>query len=356
MTGSCSWDEASADSRTNAELADAVVHLRRVLGEDWQGWKEGWPLATYFGMSFQNEPPEWVRLYRLVKALEAAPGTDALVRSDLGSSEWTEYSAAVMALEFCGRLRPSVRRVEFIETAGHLHPSDALVEIATRSLTVEFKALHNPDDMKQWEDLCDWVVNQLVARGGTGSGVDVECAPTALDEREALVEGLLVVQRERSPDWQPLARETGWARYTGLNVLGWRPAVRQRPELDRIIGKLTGKWWKKFRDATTPTLLVVRTGLLFGESPASVLAKAEAAAARLRETLESFQTIGAVLIYDEPLWPPAAPDFVETPTFRLATGAADGCARAVLVVTNPCATIPLTEEELQVLVGPRMLW
>ncbi|MEO7037381.1 MAG: hypothetical protein ABI548_25725 [Polyangiaceae bacterium] len=351
-----SWDDASADSRAVGELAKAIAYLRRVLGEDWNGWVKGAPLATVFETGFQGGPCEWVRIYRLIEALESAPGVDALVRTDLGSIEWTEYTAALMALEFCGRLCRGARRVEFIETEGHSNPADAIVEVAGRSVTVEFKALHGPDAMKEWDELMDWTTAQMVSRGCDLAAIEVDCEPAALLEREAFLDGLLAVNVSRAPEFRPLPRGTGRARYTGLNTEGWRFPVTHTPDLDRIIGKLLGKWWKKFCDATTPTLLVVRTGMLFGENAASMLSKAEIAATRLRATLESLRTIGAILIYDEILWQPPAPTFFGTPAFRLSTGAVDGWARATLVVTNSNAAIPLTEAELEALVGPRMLW
>jgi hypothetical protein len=69
-------------------------------------------------MSLQGGPPEWVRLCHLIRLLERVRGIEALVRSDLGSSAWTEYVAAVMALEFCGRFAAAGRFVELIETGG----------------------------------------------------------------------------------------------------------------------------------------------------------------------------------------------------------------------------------------------
>ncbi len=133
-------------------------------------------------------------------------------------------------------------------------------------------------------------------------------------------------------------------------------AAAREDELLRLVGKLGGEWWKKFRGATTPTLLMVRTGMLFGDTARRVHQKAVAAGAVLREVLEEFKMVGAVLIYDELMWQPPAPDFVASPEFRLSIGSVDGFARATLVVPNPCATLPFTKAELEVLVARTMRW
>ncbi len=125
---------------------------------------------------------------------------------------------------------------------------------------------------------------------------------------------------------------------------------------DRIIGKLQSGWRKKFETAQTPTLLVVRTGMLFVETVEILVAKAESTAARLIEALSSHPKVGGVLIYDEILWQPPSADHLLLPGYRLSVGAADGCNRAVLLVPNPNATIPLSTSEIKSLVGPNMLW
>jgi hypothetical protein len=356
MGGPSSWADAVGDEGTVGEFADAVAYFRRVLRENWNGWKKGAPFVTYFHTSFQGGPREWARLYRLARALDDVPGLEALVRSDLGSSEWTEYSAAVMSLEICGRLRGSGCAVEFIETGGQAKAADARMRLAARWVTVEFKALHEPDAVKPWNEFTEWVLNELARRAVQVGGLEIDCEPPALRAREAFLEGVLEVQRSQVSVFQELPRGTGKARFAGGNMNRWTYPVADAPELLRLVGKLGGEWWKKFRGATTPTLLMVRTGMLFGDTARRVHEKAVAAVAVLREVLEDFETVGAVLIYDELMWQPPAPGFVATSEFRLSIGSIDGFARATLVVPNPRATLPLSEAELEVLVAPTMRW
>jgi hypothetical protein len=351
-----SWAEAAEDPEAVGEFADALAYFRRVLREEWKGWEKGSPLATYFHTSFQGGPREWVRLYRLIRALDGVPNLEALLRSDLGSSEWTEYLAAVMSLEFCGPLRAAGHSVELIETGGQQSPPDARVHLGGRWTTVEFKALHQPDNMKVWDDLMDWALNEMSRRGVRVEGIEVHCEPAALVERKAFLDGVLDVYRARTATFQELPCGTGRARFKSGNVNGWTFPVKDTPELLRVASKLAGSWWKKFGGVSTPTVLVVRTGMLFGETPRRMHEKADEAATLLREVLVDTEMVGAVLIYDELLWQPPAPAFFSRPEFRLSIGAKDGGARAALIVPNPRAANPLTSAELDVLVADRMLW
>lgn len=352
-----SWDAAASDSTTCGEVAEAVGILRLMLGEHWKGWETGAPLATFFHTTFQGGPREWVRLGRLIHALEDAPNRHSMVRRDLGADAWTQYTAAVMALEFCGRLRLTGRAVEFIQTTDRKGP-DARICLAGRWVTLEFKALHETDEMEPWHELQEWVYSQFCVHGMDLGGLEVDCAMNALtkDHRAAFAGGLLAVKTSQSPDYQELPQQTGRARVIDGNMGHWLFPVKQVSELERIVGKLARKWWKQLRGATTPTVIVIRTCMLFGETQESVTIKAEAAATRLREVLESFDVVGAILIYDEILWQPPSPAFLGHPDFRLSIGAVDGCARAALIVPNHHASTPLDAVELETLVGPTMLW
>lgn len=349
------WDSLAAATAHSNDLVAAVSTLRRFLGDNWSGFVEGRPLATQFGMSLQGGPAEWVRLNRLIGHLENVRGMGALVRMDLGSSAWPQYVAAVMALEFCGRFAANGRFIEFIETSDHEAPADAFVDVAHRRIRVEFKALHEAEFLPKWHDLMQWVTNQLSAQGADNE-VDVWCDPSALENREALLADLIAVRDAKDPDMVDLPSGTGQARYTGLNVMGWSYPEKQRPDLERLLNKLTSRWWKKFRNADRPGLLVVRTSMLFGESFAGIELRAQEIAEALTAVLPSIPGASAVVIYDDPFWPPIPATHVAVAGGRLCTGNMDGCARVVLLVAVPEATFPLTNEELQLLVGPDMIW
>jgi hypothetical protein len=259
-----------------------------------------------------------------------------------------------MQLEFCGRLRCAGCNVEFIRTDDRAHPPDARVHIAGRWVTVEFKALHGPGETLVWDLFVGRISDRFVQRMHL-SEVEVDLEPNALDELDAVVEGLIAVKRNRSTEMQELPRRTGRARFTGLNVGHWCYPISERPALHRVLGKLP-KWSQKFRHIDGPALLLVRAEMLVGPTAAGMLERAEQLASRLREALERFPRISAVIVYDDAFQVSPDPAFFDRSGFRLQLGAIDGWARAVLLVQNTSATSPLEEPELRALAGPDMLW
>ena len=245
--------------------------------------------------------------------------------------------------------------MKLIETAAHRAPADAVIKLVERPVIVEFKALHEAEHLEKWNALLEWVSQQLGQRQADNE-IDVWCEPSALENREALLEDLLTARKGRSRARVRLPSGTGWVQYTGLNVMGWSFPEKQKPELERLISKLSAKWWKKFVGATDPTLLVVSSSMLVGQSWAGIRSRAENAAASVIEALESVPSLSAVVIYDAPFLPPLPTVFLESPNFRLCSGAMNGCARVTLATLNPSATVPLTENELRHLIGPQMVW
>lgn len=356
MGGFKSWQDAEADTGTVGEVSDAVRCFRSILGDRWKGWQKSSPLANVFAMSFQGGPREWVRLHRLIRELEGIPGRDRVVR-DLGSSAWTQYMAAVMALEFCGRLRRQGRETEFIQNTDE-KSLDARVNLADRWITIEFKATHEPDEMKPWNALHDLAFEHLAHHNLDLGGLEVNCKPEALNPevRNAFLNALLAVKQGGSTQYVDLPSGSGRARIISGNLGRWTFPVEDGPDVERIARKMLGKWRLQLEQAPGPLVLIVRTGTLFGKTLQDVTTNAETGATRLRETVRQLPTVGAVLIYDEMLWQPPDPTFVETSSYRLSVGAADGCARAALLVPNEAAAVALTTAELETLVRPDMVW
>jgi len=102
--------------------------------------------------------------------------------------------------------------------------------------------------------------------------------------------------------------------------------------------------------------MVVRTRMLFGATSDRTRSKAEAAATYLNQALKNVPMVSAVLVYDDLLGEPPPECHVRDGGYRLSTGWMDGCARAALLVPNPIATTPLSEAEIEGLVGPKMRW
>jgi hypothetical protein len=210
MMGSIrSWKDAAEDPRSVGEFADSVAYFQNVLGEQWLGWRKGSPFATVFDISFQGQPREWLGIYRLIRALGDAPGLASVVKQ-IGSSEWTSYMAAVMALEFCARMRKTGVDVVFVETDDLESPPDVVQSIdPPRRMVVVFKALHDSDEAKRWDPLTDWLLEELTRRHLDVSAYDIDLEEPALVERNALLEGVLAAYEERPPQFRPLPLGTG---------------------------------------------------------------------------------------------------------------------------------------------------
>jgi hypothetical protein len=340
------------------ELRAAFDFFRAVLGESWRGWMEGAPLAQCFGLCLQSRSPEWVRLYRLTLALEDVELRlrDALVKRDLGSSEWAQFMAAVMTLEFCGRLRPAGVAVALIETGGAKNPADVEIDISGRQITVEFKAMHEPDGSEEWHALFELLAEGLALRGMQASGFDLELQDAALDHPDAVIDGAIAALNERASDFRDLGRGAGRVRFTGSDMAGWHYPKVRTPDLPRIANKLKSGWWKKFVDTTGPTLLVVRTGVVLSATAEGMVLRAQTSSEALREAMAVVPALGGTLLYDEPFLPPMPPVHVSGEEFRLTLDDVDGCARTVLFVPNPVADVALDEKEIATLVGPTMRW
>jgi hypothetical protein len=353
MMGRCrSWTDAVEDPASSGEFADAVAYFRGVLGEKWPGWLKGSPLATVFDVGFQGQPREWVRLYRLIRALDDAPGLASLLKQ-VGSSEWKSYMAAVMALEFCGRMRSSGVGVVFVETDDHESPPDAVLSIdPRRKMVVEFKALHDSDEAERWDPLTNWLLLELTRRCLDASAYDIEFDEAALVEREALLEGVLTAYEDRPLQFRALPLGTGRIRLRAGDMGCWRDPVRDRPELDRLVGKLKGRWQKKFTNVSTSNVLVVRTRMFFVDNLAE---KVGLAGTRLKAALAGRPRVSAVVVYDD-IGQPYPTRYWESPGLRVATGTIDGCGRVALLVENPSARVALSEIERDVLVGHQMSW
>ena len=89
-----SWSEAVAVAQgMGEEVFNAVALFRRLLGENWKGWRQGHHLAKQFFIALQGRLPEGARLARLLIELEGTGGLASVVR-ELGQPAWQSYSTA----------------------------------------------------------------------------------------------------------------------------------------------------------------------------------------------------------------------------------------------------------------------
>ncbi len=143
------WADAERDPRVNEESREALHGFGAMFGQGWRGWAASVPLTLQFFTAIENGSCEGVRLWQMVKALDGVPGSVGFARNALGSRVWREYVAAVMALELCSRVRAGGGDAEFIQRDQETSP-DTRLRLAERWITVELKALHDPDELEPW--------------------------------------------------------------------------------------------------------------------------------------------------------------------------------------------------------------
>ena len=347
-----SWSDAVALAEQTSDLCAAVEYFRGVLGNGWQGWTAGHHLARSFHTTIQGNQREWVRLHQLARALSCSSNVELLVR-DLGSSSWRNHVAAEQALEFCARMCSFQHRVEVIQNTDAISP-DVRVWLHDRPVTVEFKALHDPEERADWDRFEEELMLGLMRRlGGSAFPFRADFDPPALEHVESVLDAIVEVVTSRDEAFRVLPHDSGRARFD-LDGRGWTLPVGQHDDLTRIGSNLRAKWVRQLQTVTGPTLLVVLTRAMFPSS--RTVESVHRAVAALTETLARRKMIGAVLLHEEPF--EAAPPHAlhVDANWRFTMGAHEGRARFALLVNNTAARVPLTVQELEPLVGTFMHW
>jgi hypothetical protein len=355
-----SWEEAAEHARASPEMADAVAYFRKILGDRWPGWANRAHLARSFYTRMQSEVYEWVRLYRLARVLVGDPELETLVRN-LGKAPWSDHLAAEQALEFCSRCRAAGHRVELLGATNAVSP-DATVWFHDRPVTVEFKALHTPNARAPWDAFEDALVGGLRQRGAHDPEGQfpfrITFAAPALAHTEAIVDTLAQLFAARDPALRDLPHGAGQAQFVADRraARGWLSPVPQRDDLARVVPQLGRNWVRQLEAVDGPTLVIGLTENLFVASDADALNEARHIASVLRDCLRARAVPGAVLLHEEPFLPPSAPVLHLDDGWRFTRGSSDGRARSALLVQSGSARIPLTADELEVLIGPTMPW
>ncbi len=352
-----SWDEASAQATDDREMSAAVAFFRALLGEEWKGWQEAHHLARSFHTATQGGPREWIRLHRLAQLFESTPALECLV-ADLGADTWRDHIAAEQALEFCGRFKRAGHRVEFIQTTHQVSP-DTRVWLCDRPVTIEFKALHERDERAAWDGFEEELTKRLLHHGALADSfqLDIAFAEPALQHRERTIDALLQIWDQRDHSWRDLPEGAGRARYAEEPAeAGWTVPVSQQPDLKRLLSNLRSKWVRQLDAADGPTLLVVLTEHLFSMKLDAQRAQIPSIVDALQKTLSGRRMLGGVLLHEEPFLPARVPIFDSGEDWSFTTGSSEGRARTALLARNSSARVPLTIDEIDLLLGPRMGW
>jgi hypothetical protein len=344
-----SWAEAAGVARGMSEDVVAALDLfLGFLGQKWPGWAGGRHLARQFFLRLQGRPPEGMRLAKLIEALQRTPGIDAVV-AEVGGATWQSYKHGVMALEIAAGLSGRGCKIRFVARTNNTTP-DLEVRLVDRPVTLELKALHEPDDEEPWHAL-ERRISIALARVGLNAGVfDLDLEWSAIDNPDAVFEGLLGVAAAQSSSYVPLPDGTGKARLSASNVCLRTHPGHARYDVDRILGNLR-RWSNQVATEGQPTMVVVHTRDLY--RPFSNLGRYEAVAAVadvVARRLLFIQEVSAVLLYEDSFEPPSAPVRIQHPLFEATSGSSSGgMLRSTLLVLNPRAAVAMRPDERAVL-------
>jgi hypothetical protein len=352
-----SWRTVLSTFLDDPDVAAASAFFAGVFGDD---VAEDAPLVTHFHTAFQTGLPECVRFHRMISALEGTPNRNSLVR-DLGLPQWTDYVAAVMALEFCSKFRTSGCEVEVIKPDRSGPRPDVRVMPDNRWLTVEFKGLHPPNEKATWDALTDDVFCELMMQHHIEHpAFEIHFAPAALGNAGAVVRGLLDVHARASRNFEALPSGTGWARISSGSATSYLLPFAEKEDITRIARNLADPkrpWSRQLGSVTGATVLVVKSKDIFkGFDRSDILGRVDDLSSQIVAPLLSCPEIGAILIYEEPFLAPPPRFTAVTGTARVAVGSSEGFARVTVLLENRQASVPLTEAEIDALIGERMRW
>jgi len=352
-----SWDDAASAAHGNPAMRDAVAYFRRVLGDRWRGWERRAHLARLFHVSLQDGDREWVRLHRLAMALVGVSNVELLVK-DLGSPGWQVHVAAEQALEFCGRLRGAGHRVEVIQPEGRRSP-DVRVWLHDRPVTLEFKALHDPDEQMPWDAFLDALHGEMFRRRPEAEVLPfwAEFFDPALHHLQEVAEALTAIAERGDAELHDLPHGSGRARFVAdaSGVHEFRLPIEKRSDLDRVVANLGAKYRRQLRTIAGPTLLVVLTQHMFPvtERLPSVVRHV---VGTLQDELAAKTTMSGLLLHEEPFLPPFHAVLHVESGWRFVLGATERRARAALLVQNDAAKFDLIPQELDVLISENVRW
>lgn len=346
-----SFEDAKRDPRATPEVRAALETFERMLHPDWDGWVTGRQLANRFFVVLQHCPTvEGVRLARLVDELTRRTEERllrSLVRRLLGSTEWSDYVAGSMALSFLALLARAGRSAVPI-AEGNALSADVEAILHLRPVTVEMKAMHTTADARLFDDLMDAILDEGVDLGSLVGHIPV--VPPR-ETHAPIASEVARIFSQPGPSTQVSIGKGSVRRRQNDTELLLGPASKVDRErlLDRIRNR---KYVDQLDTVQGPTVLLVRSRSVFFGAEAHLLRQW---LADLSEHLRRAPGLSAVIVVEEG---GARLNYQAVRNVRLLVGLdpEDRVPRTVLLMSNEEARVPLTAEELDVLLSPSMCW
>lgn len=347
--GYASFDEALRSPWAVGETRSALRFFRDRLGNEWPGWREQHPFAFRFPFRYNEANCLGVQWFNACVALGDVANLDQVVKA-LAKKPLAMFRSGEMALWHCAAAKLAGHEVQLIATRNH-RCADAQLMIDGHWLAVEFKELHDHEREEAWQTLHAEVFNLLPSHLNTGMFA-AEFAAAALKNPSVIAREFERITVTPDEDWHALPNSSGRARLaTGRVPAIWEfPFTQNRPM--KRIGQKIGSWAKQVASYETPRVVVVRAQTVRGELSWRNI---EGTSARLVRDLVRRPSVSALVVCD-------APESVTTPALRrLRHGIwhrrrLDGVGRSTLLVRNPEARFPLSDDMAEALVGEHGVW
>lgn len=359
-------DLVFGDQPDIAERHETLDWYRDLLGADWPGFTNRHPLAGWLEV---DGPTEYRRMAETVLDLPHARE----IAKGLGGPHKSDFDSALQTLYFASGLRRAGKLVELLGMGrGEVIP-DLRTHLRHRWVTCELTVMQPSDLLTNGWQFWTWLHTLSMPRGRGRTGhVHITFDPSLntthlLQKRDEIEQHVLRIADTMAP---------GSINIHGLGLFEYDPnfggelfvdaanvidevieSVGTSNDMRRVLARTVTKAAKQLRGQGA-TVFVVRAPFLgFGLRDTAILDDSLVAAAR--EALAKAPCVSAILIYDRN---GLRGDAVE------ASHAAEGNDRAVVasdaserqrwavIINNPLAEVPLTNEECDDLVGPKMCW
>ena len=326
-----SWDQLVSG---HPEFVEAVAFFRDQLGEECV--LAGTPFATTFATTFQEGVPEGVRIRRLIRTLEPAPGLDELVRS-LGGEAEHDVRGAEMTLRMAAACAARGRRIRFVPRSGD-RTADLAVDLVDRTVTVECTCLNENEDDEAVAGFVQYAMNWAEQQPGRLEG---EFLAGATIEDLETVRSLLEALRRAPAAMDRIVNDVVRITYDPAGEQNFFPFMTAPPSRANDLTRLLGKLKKKVTQFVPGKLnvLAVDVGDVFD------LHEVQEVRRRISDALRRYKRISAVLLVQTDLracrsvrrW---SAGYFEGPTDA-------GLLRRGLLVHNPEGTARLTWHEIR---------